>query len=282
MLRWFAILALVLAASPALAGACEPEKSVWAFDGDDLRTVAYFPNGISMAGVPLVFEGWKGGAIQWRVTGWAGCTNGVMFCSAHVQLTDKSEIEAPITEVVEGEDWRYVVFGHLFQSSFRDQEYSAEQAELVADRFVPKPADWEKSLIVLPSYYRLVGCQKGDELLAGLAAGDGRAQSQSDAAMHLAKGMSYAEARDLLIGGGWKPANSFEIVDHCPGGPEICKAYPEAEECTDTGAGSCSFRLVGENDHWLKVTAIGKRAGEFSLDKWRVEYNPESDRWQAQ
>ena len=161
----FGAAALLIAAGVADAAAgCEPGKEIWAGDVEDgVRTIAYSPGELSST-MKLVFEGWRGATILWRVTGEQACSNGVVFCFASIPMQGRKPIEAPIEEIREDDSPRYLVLAQLRQATFRAQAY--DEAKLSAQWFAPEPVG-DGSMIVLPSVYRFLGCQKGDELEAG-------------------------------------------------------------------------------------------------------------------
>lgn len=151
----------------ASAVECEPGNEIWAHEKDGLTTVVYEPDPPSPSG-RVVFEGWKGDQIQWRVVGTSACSNGVVVCGLSVPLSNGEEVHAPITEVYDGDKPAFMVFADLMQTTFRAQTYDPSLPEIVAEWFVPKPArDGDQWPVVLPSYYKLIGCQTGDELQGG-------------------------------------------------------------------------------------------------------------------
>ncbi len=70
--------------------------------------------------------------------------------------------------------------------------------------------------------------------LAGSAAADESIKLQTG---ELKTGMSYGEARELLVDEGWLPAGT------CEGDAYMCNpAYPELDSCAGTGAAPCRFQ----------------------------------------
>lgn len=253
----------------AAAVECEPGSSIWTSRGDSTVAV-YFPEGLSIGRKSLVFEGWTGSRITWRIVANTGCSNGVVFCFVTVPTTkgDGHEIEAPITEVTEGKRWEYLVFGHLAQATYRFQNYDVEYPELAAQWFISKPEGHEDRAIYLPSFYKFTGCQRGDELLAGQpSAEDLRAPLAS------VNGKPFASARSTLIDAGWRPRvpsdNLSNPDNRCTGRPEICSAYDETEYCAGTGLGTCSFVYVHGNAV-LRVTTVGEALPDLGISGWRV------------
>lgn len=173
MKRTLCALALLFATSlttNANSASCLPGNEIWANDSDDgVRTVVYLISARSSSSPKLIFEGWRGREILWRISGSQPCSNGVVICTAMVPLTKGDDLEAPVDVIYEGGEPRYIVFAQLRQVSFRVQVYSVAEPELDAEWFHPKPSSSTEDgpTIVLPSYYRFIGCQKGDELEAG-------------------------------------------------------------------------------------------------------------------
>lgn len=89
----------------------------------------------------------------------------------------------------------------------------------------------------------------------------------------LKKGMSYAQARTKLTSAGWKPIAAPGPDKGCsPGREDVCERYPEAEACSGTGLGFCSFgwsknaaradiSTSGEDVDSLRVHAFGCAKG---------------------
>ena len=150
----------------ATVGSCSVGEEIWAHDSQDgLRSVVYYPGSPSPNAV-LVFEGWRENGIIWRVRAEQACSKGVAFCSAIIPLKDNRNIVAPIEVIHESHGALYIVFSHLRQSTFQKQNYE-ENTAIDAKWFTPAPRRQVDTLIVLPSVYRLIGCQKGNELSVG-------------------------------------------------------------------------------------------------------------------
>jgi len=160
-----AFVALYLIGSCTLGYAdCAPGKEIWAGSSDRAKVVAYYPDGISSTS-NIVFEGWEGARIEWRVRATVECSNGIVICGLSIPTVDGRFIETADAEEVGSGSKRYLVFASLQQTTAREQMYGANPVAIAAEWFVKKPID--PPAIVLPSKYRLVGCQKGDELEAG-------------------------------------------------------------------------------------------------------------------
>ena len=56
----------------------------------------------------------------------------------------------------------------------------------------------------------------------------------------LARGMPYAEAREVLRRDGWQPV-TMPDADRCAPGDTRCEGRPEMMECAGTGLGECNF-----------------------------------------
>ena len=76
--------------------------------------------------------------------------------------------------------------------------------------------------------------------------------------------MPYEEARTLIIGQGWEPAD----LDCMGGGtnPDTCTNYPEIETCSGTERGFCSLKFEQADRCLAVVTAGGPPDAEGSGD----------------
>ncbi|RWA97448.1 hypothetical protein [Mesorhizobium sp.] len=140
---------------------CPSGKEIWAGDSDGKNVVAYYPDGISSTS-DIVFEGWEGKKIGWRVRATVECSNGIVICGLSIPTVDGRFIEAADAEEVGSGEKRFLVFASLQQTTAREQMFGIE---IAAQWFGKKPTD--APAIVLPSQFGLVGCQKGDEMEAG-------------------------------------------------------------------------------------------------------------------
>jgi hypothetical protein len=157
-----------LTAAPSFA--CEAGREVWANDKDGFRTVIYFPDKNPTNG-RLIVEGWAGKQIRWRIKAGHGCSNGVVICSADIPLSNGKFMDASFEAVYENDEPKYLVSTQLLQTSFLAQT-RVEAPQIVASWFASPPPETQKPFITLPSVYRLIGCQNGNELSAGLTIGE--------------------------------------------------------------------------------------------------------------
>jgi len=68
------------------------------------------------------------------------------------------------------------------------------------------------------------------------------------------EGMSYAKARTVILGYGWKPSPG-----ECHGpdvNDRICETYPEIDNCTGVGLGICIMRFT-KKDRCLSLQTVG-------------------------
>jgi hypothetical protein len=54
-------------------------------------------------------------------------------------------------------------------------------------------------------------------------------------------GMKYKQARERLFVFGYSGVTPPKVSGRCSSREEICKAYPEAEDCSGTGLAPCRF-----------------------------------------
>jgi hypothetical protein len=98
-----------------------------------------------------------------------------------------------------------------------------------------------------------------------------RAQEKSVAAVaQLQRRMAYAQARDILLAGGWRPARfprqTAEI--RCPAERDVCLIYPETSSCSDSGMLHCRFAFRDSRDKELVVVTIHEQADRLAVDSW--------------
>lgn len=167
---WAMLVATLYSAPQVKAADCKPGNEIWVSDGESgLRTVVYSVGAAGISSPRITFEGWRGKQIVWRISGQKYCSNGVVICGVEIPLTNGKSVEAPVEEIYEAGEPRYLVFAQLSQATFRAQVYDADGTELEAKWFLPKPtvSIEDGPAIVLPSSYRFIGCLEGDELDAG-------------------------------------------------------------------------------------------------------------------
>jgi hypothetical protein len=107
---------------------------------------------------------------------------------------------------------------------------------------------------------------------------DSGESSQAENPNALMQGMSYDEARQILIGQGWQASipvsnGGFPNLNN----PSIeyivrDRGYWEVKDCMGTGTGLCRFEFFNENGDQLIVTTSNNQPGqEIILNGWRVE-----------
>jgi hypothetical protein len=92
----------------------------------------------------------------------------------------------------------------------------------------------------------------------------------------LQKGMTYKEARQIVIKQGWRP--------NLQGEPNLSSlavknlfdlGYIEIKDCAGTGEGPCRFEFINQQGELLVVVTAGR---DSLVRNWWIEKNPDSDR----
>lgn len=98
------------------------------------------------------------------------------------------------------------------------------------------------------------------------------------------KGLTYHEARPLIIRAGWSPLQTLQegTEDYEQGimsgnGPAFwSKGYHELQTCSGTGSAYCAFLFQNKNGDRLRVVSRGEEAEEYSsfAQVAGVRFNP--------
>jgi hypothetical protein len=95
------------------------------------------------------------------------------------------------------------------------------------------------------------------------------------AVARLRHGMSYAEARTILLDGGWQPVRHpwQTASQRCAPRERLCEEYTEFLMCSGSGLGHCLVELVYASGRKLEIATEGEgdRIGELKLSDWRLE-----------
>lgn len=96
---------------------------------------------------------------------------------------------------------------------------------------------------------------------------------KEDAFDRLRQGMSYAEARGVLLAGGWQAVRYpwMTAEARCGFREEICKDYPETNSCAGTGLGQCKFVFRDGRGGYLSVITVGEELPDLAIDAWFLE-----------
>lgn len=239
--------AVVGQASAAMA-AC-PQGEIWSSKGDPKAnhpTVVVYPFGPQSTSSTMVFEGWVGDVLQYRVIGQVACSNGIVVCGVDIPLSDGETVSAEeiLIENDQGEP-EYLVYATLSDATYRLQTRSETPPEIVATWYVPQTTGTDREMIVLPTYYRFRGCAKGNEIEAGAREPSAVPRADSLAALEgLKAGSSYVAARVALFHAGWRPeTKTVEPASaKCPTDASYCTATPEIVACDSSNA--CTVKLA--------------------------------------
>ena len=84
----------------------------------------------------------------------------------------------------------------------------------------------------------------------------------------LKQGMSYGQARQLLLKSGWQTKATRWQEKYCEEYlGKRCK-YPEVEACSTTGTGPCIFNWLNANGKTLRVYTNSDRDGNTTIANW--------------
>lgn len=84
----------------------------------------------------------------------------------------------------------------------------------------------------------------------------------------LKQGMSYEQARQLLLKSGWQTKTTRWQEKYCEEFlGKRCK-YPEVQTCSGTGTGPCIFNWLNANGKTLTVYTNSDRDGNTTIANW--------------
>lgn len=87
----------------------------------------------------------------------------------------------------------------------------------------------------------------------------------------LKQGMSYEQARQLLLKSGWQTKATRWQEKYCEEYlGKRCK-YPEVESCAPTGTGPCIFNWLNINGKTLSVYTNSDRDGNTTIANWSLK-----------
>jgi hypothetical protein len=90
----------------------------------------------------------------------------------------------------------------------------------------------------------------------------------------LKQGISYAQARKILINAGWQALEHSPNREHFGATNYLVNklGYNEVETCSGTGMGFCRFVFTNANGQTLAVITVNNQAGQQpKLYGWRIE-----------
>jgi len=88
-------------------------------------------------------------------------------------------------------------------------------------------------------------------------------RAKSMAPIKISPGMSYAQARTILMTNGWQPLQKRWQDRSCPDYIDRCQ-FPETEACAPTGTGPCISYFQDIYRNVLKVHSNGGRTSSIS------------------
>ena len=87
----------------------------------------------------------------------------------------------------------------------------------------------------------------------------------------LKQGMSYAQARQLLLKSGWQTKATRWQERYCPEFLGARCKYPEVKSCAPTGTGPCIFNWLNVNGKTLSVYTNSDRGGNTTISNWTLK-----------
>jgi hypothetical protein len=87
----------------------------------------------------------------------------------------------------------------------------------------------------------------------------------------LKQGMSYGQARQLLMKSGWQTKSTRWQDKYCSGYLGIRCKYPEVEACSETGTGPCIFNWLNVNGKLLSVYTNSDRDENTTIANWTLK-----------
>lgn len=90
----------------------------------------------------------------------------------------------------------------------------------------------------------------------------------------LKQGISYAQARKILINAGWRALELPPNREHFGGTNYLVNklGYNEVETCSGTGMGFCRFAFTNAKGQKLAVITVNNQPGQKpKLYDWRIE-----------
>lgn len=90
----------------------------------------------------------------------------------------------------------------------------------------------------------------------------------------LKQGISYAQARKILINAGWQALERSSNREHFGATNYLVNklGYNEVETCSGTGMGFCRFVFTNANGQKLAVITVDNQPGQRpKLHGWRIE-----------
>lgn len=97
--------------------------------------------------------------------------------------------------------------------------------------------------------------------------------SPTEAVLNLRQNMGYLRAREILLSGGWKPAEGSSDAEATGSDPSarFSMELPELQHCMPTGLGLCGGKLELEDGRSLIVSVSGSKE-QPSLSGWEPSF----------
>jgi hypothetical protein len=78
-------------------------------------------------------------------------------------------------------------------------------------------------------------------------------------------GMAYKEARQRLFEFGYSGVAPPKVAGRCAYREDICKAYPEAEDCAGTGLAPCRFVFKYPRGRTVVIITSGEELADLAV-----------------
>ena len=78
-------------------------------------------------------------------------------------------------------------------------------------------------------------------------------------------GMPYKTARARLFAAGYAGVSAARVAGRCSYREEICRAYPEAEDCAPTGLAPCRFEFQKRTGRKIVIITSGEELADLAV-----------------
>jgi hypothetical protein len=93
----------------------------------------------------------------------------------------------------------------------------------------------------------------------------------------LQKGMTYEEARQVILAQGWKPNPNLKSNLRDPAVKAIFdRGYTEIEDCSGTGEAPCRYGFVNQNGELLYVVTAGRDRAKLKRENIGRQQQPKA------
>lgn len=100
---------------------------------------------------------------------------------------------------------------------------------------------------------------------------------KNEAKVFIKKGMSYINARRILLNEGWLvpilPKGGYgkddaKVISECSGNSDLCNKFPEIDSCSGSEEGNCNMYFHSRQEGKLSVTTSGGLGAGAIVESW--------------